>query len=213
MSEVSTNARHWTGLFPKDNISPIFRMIWAASHKISKKNNHELENHITKRLFRAISSLSEYRSSPYRLHPQFYIISENEPESDGQVDIVFAIQDLNTYFAIEAKRLHVTSESGRYYSLVSEYVSGDQGMMCFINQKYSKGLDSGAMLGYVFDGNLDKARNGIAKSIITNAKKLNLSPPKRLVPSTSVDGSMGVSETIHRIRGKRFTIYHMLVSV
>ena len=49
------------------------------------------------------------------------------------------------YFVIESKRLHVSFASG-WQSLVPEYVAGNQGMMCFINERYARDLESGGML-------------------------------------------------------------------
>ncbi len=213
MNNASGNEGDWLGLFPIDEIPLIFDVIGKAAKGVSKCSEHELEDRITERLFRKIRSLGEYRSAPFKVHPQFYVIAGSENELNGQIDIAFVIQDMDTYFAVEAKRLHVKFPSGKWKSLVSEYVSGNQGMMCFISQKYSKGLGAGAMLGYVYDRKVAKAKGAIAKSIKSNKAKLQLIGSEMLKGSKRIDPSLGVCETVHKIGSDSFVIYHMFIAV
>lgn len=155
-----------------------------------------------------------FRSSPYfpfREHPIFD--DSNKEGQSGRIDINFICPPGDeTYFAIEAKRLHVTFPSGRQ-SLVSEYVVGDQGMMCFITGKYSRFQQAAAMLGYVFDGNIVEAGNAIAKSVCKHAVRIKLiKPPHRMQESSILPGK-NVTETRHELESRMFTIYHLLVSV
>jgi hypothetical protein len=95
-------------------------------------------------------------------------------------------------------------------------------MMCFVSGRYSRGLRAGAMLGYVFDGEIEVARASIAGAIQTHAKKLRLAPSGRLADSTVLPGKSGISESLHDLADEidlgdffreRFTIYHLLVPV
>jgi hypothetical protein len=117
------------------------------------------------------------------------------------------------YFAIEAKRMHVTDQNGKWYSLIREYVSGDQGMMCFVTSKYSSAQRGSAMLGYVFDGDINRAREGISKAIESNRTKLKLAGENGLAESSVVKRSERVDESRHQFGKRPFTIYHLLVPV
>jgi hypothetical protein len=116
------------------------------------------------------------------------------------------------YFAVESKRLHVTFPSG-WKSLVSEYVTSDQGVMCFVSGRYATDLDSGAMLGYVFDERVDDARSAISVSMRENQALLKTLPPHCLVQSTIVAGCTDIHETTHSLAPRAFTIYHLFVAV
>jgi hypothetical protein len=84
-------------------------------------------------------------------------------------------------------------------------------MMCFADGRYSKGLASAAMLGYVFDGDVAKARAAIASSIQLNHSKLKTLPPHGLAPCRYAIG--GVDESCHDFDGRGFTLYHILSAV
>ena len=147
---------------------------------------------------------------PVREH-QIFEKSTQEGHS-GRIDINFiCLPGDESYFAIEAKRLHVDFPSG-WKSLVREYVAEEQGMMCFINGKYSRFQRSAAMLGYVFDGNVNKARTGIAASVRKNVVALRLALPHQLQRSRVVPLDR-VDETRHSFDSRQFTIYHLLISV
>src|SRR5205085_142787 len=116
------------------------------------------------------------------------------------------------YFIIETKRLHVTFPSG-WHSLVPEYVTGHQGMMCFIDQRYSRSLTTGGMLGFVFDGEIEKARDSVSASIAANSAKLKGAEPFWLSVSEIVTGRPPISESSHTLPHGLFTIYHLFVAV
>ena len=69
------------------------------------------------------------------------------------------------------------------------------------------------MLGYVFDGDIEKARTSVAASIEANREKLKTAPPFKLVPSSVLPGESRVSETIHALAHGDFVIYHLFVAV
>jgi hypothetical protein len=86
-------------------------------------------------------------------------------------------------------------------------------MMCFIEQRYAQGLASGGMLGYVFDGDIEKARISVAASIEANREKLKTAPPFKLVLSSVLHGDSRVCETTHALAHGDFIIYHLFVAV
>lgn len=125
------------------------------------------------------------------------------------------------YFALEAKRLHVTFLRGGPKSLVSEYVTTntvkpveeEQGMMCFVTGRYSSGLRAGAMLGYVYDGEVDRARNAIHEAVVEHAAKLKLSQSQQIRVSAVIPDESRITESIHELPRGVFTIYHVLFGV
>jgi len=154
---------------------------------------------------------------PIVVDREVYVYDDDQEEPTGRLDFRFLwtgeAAHSQLYFAIEAKRLHVTFPSGRKKDLVSEYVTGNQGMMCFIEQRYSQGLASGGMLGYVFDGDTEEARTSVAGSIAANRERLRTAPPFKLVLSSVLPGDSRVSETIHALAHGAFIIYHLFVAV
>ena len=108
-------------------------------------------------------------------------------------------------FVIEAKRLHVTFPKSGWKSLVSEYattetqrnVEEEQGMMCFVIGRYSHGLQAGAMLGYVYDGKVETARNAVGEAVVKHAEKLKLSRPYQFRVSPVIPQESRISESLH----------------
>ena len=88
----------------------------------------------------------------------------------------------------------------------------NDGMMRFVTGRYSPYMKIGAMLGYVYDGEIGKARTGIAGYILKKAKELKLMPPKRLARSSILPDKL-IDETRHDLEKRMFTIYHILLNV
>ena len=59
-----------------------------------------------------------------------------------------------------------------------DYVN--DGMMRFIFGQYAPFMKTGAMLGYVYDGDIKIARSGVARYIKSREKELKLTSPKLL---------------------------------
>lgn len=210
---VDLSAAHGIPLFPIEEIPRIINVVLFYAGMVPKRHETEREDTLSNRLYKLLRKDKMFRAAPFfpfREHPIFDD-SEKEGQS-GRIDINFICPPGDeTYFAIEAKRLHVAFPSG-WQSLVSEYVTGDQGMMCFISGRYSGTQQGAAMLGYVFDGDVTGARSGIDSSVRKNTGLLKLSPPHKLQRSPILPG-MPVDETHHQLESRSFTIYHLLVSV
>jgi hypothetical protein len=192
--------------------------VLRCSANLRKRSTTERETKISNRLQRLLIQDTELRERPIHLDPEAYVydIGAEEESAIGRLDFRFLYSTQTRhpwpYFAIEAKRLHVAFPSG-WDSCVHEYVTDHQGMMCFIEQRYAQGLASGGMLGYVFDGDIEKARTSVAASIEANREKLKTAPPFKLVPSSVLPGDSRVSETIHTLAHGEFVIYHLFVAV
>lgn len=209
-----TAADDFVSLFPAEEEILILKAIIQASASLRKKHETELENDVTNRLFATLRRLKIIRSAPFvpiREHPIFS--DDDDGVVTGRIDINFIKPGGDTtYFAVEAKRLHVSFPSG-WKSLVTEYVTGNQGMMCFISGKYSRDLGSGCMLGYVFDGRIGNAKNNIARRIVKHSIQLKVEPPRKLLPSQIISGEKRIDETHHAIGYHRLTLYHLLLSI
>ena len=217
------NLRHeaigWIPLFPSEEISFILAAVLRCSATLRKRNATERENKISSRLRKSLIQDVELRKRPIHLDLEAYVYGDDVGEDNaiGRLDFRFLYSTQTRhpwpYFAIEAKRLHVTFPCGRWDSCVHKYVTDRQGMMCFIEQRYGKGLASGGMLGYVFDGNVEAARSSVAALIEASREKLKAAPPFKLVLSSVLPGDSRVSETIHALAHGRFIIYHLFVAV
>lgn len=200
-------------LFPTEEIPHILETVLLHAGTLVKTNETEREDVLSARLFKLLIKDKLFRSAPYIPVPEHQIFDDSGKEGhSGRIDINFICPPgVETYFAIEAKRLHVAFPSG-WQSLIAEYVTGDQGMMCFVSGKYSGTQQAAAMLGYVFDGDIEKARRGIDKSVRKNSSLLKISPPHGLQTSSVLPGRL-VDETYHQLALRPFVIYHLLVSV
>ncbi len=204
---MNQDARDWLPLFPDEEIPHILDAIKRCTAGIRKISEQEHETQITKRLHIKLKADPALRERP--VWPDRETAEDDEDTGEeGRLDLRFMLQDPALkpppYFAVEAKRLHVTFPSG-WQSLVSEYVRGAQGMMCFITGRYSKGLRSGAMLGYVFDGDIARASRSISEMTAKSAKALKL---------LNVPNKPGIHwKTVHHLGNREFVIFHLLSEV
>lgn len=215
---MQQEADGWIPLFPDEEIPFILAAVLRCSNTLRKRSSTEHETRISNRLRRLLIQDTELRKRPIHLDLEAYLYNDDatEEKPTGRLDFRFLYSTQTRhpwpYFAIEAKRLHVTFPR-RWDSCVSKYVTGHQGMMCFIEQRYAQSLASGGMLGYVFDGDIDQARASVAASIEKNQKKLKTTHPFMLAVSSVLPGDSRVHETIHALAHGDFLIYHVFVAV
>ncbi|HOI95766.1 MAG TPA: hypothetical protein PK250_13760 [Syntrophobacter fumaroxidans] len=200
-------------LFPETSIPVILSSIAQAGAVLRKKTDTDREDWLTRRLRAQIIKVPEFRESPLGIWVQPEIPAP-DPDANapgGRIDLLVSCDGgPEVYFAIEAKRLSFRSPNGRKISGSSEYVK--DGMMRFVTGQYAPHMRAGAMLGYVFDGNVESARSNIDKSIRKKAPQLKLADPKCLVPS-SILSKTPIDETRHDLTRRPFTIYHVFVDV
>ena len=167
---IEHEAAGYVPLFPAEEIPFILAAVLRCSANLRKKNATEHETRISNRLRSCLSRDAELRRRPIQLDVETYVYDDDTDQENpiGRTDVRFLYSTQTRhpwpYFAIEAKRLHVTFPSG-WDSCVHKYVTDRQGMMCFIEQRYAKGLAGGGMLGYVFDGDVAKARTSVSAGI------------------------------------------------
>lgn len=204
--------------FPENQLALSLEILLAASAGLRKQHPNELEDRVTQRLRLRIRKETLFRKSHLELFSQFEVYDpyDEEEELRGRLDLSFHLANTQKpapYFAIEAKRLRFLSPCGSFSTGNSEYVTHHQGMRCFIEDRYAEGLDSGAMLGSVYDGAIDSAKDGISQLIEKHAKLLKCKQPHRLIASKLPSSGSGVDETIHTLNGRDFRIFHIFLAV
>ena len=86
---------------------------------------------------------------------------------------VIVHNDRSTYLGYECKRLNVTGTDGARRSQAGAYV-GEDGMMCFVTERYAEGLPVGCMMGYVMDGDMNFAFLRIEEAMAAEQPALGL---------------------------------------
>ena len=86
---------------------------------------------------------------------------------------VIVHNDRSTYLGYECKRLNVTGTDGARRSQAGAYV-GEDGMMCFVQERYAEGLPVGCMMGYVMDGDMNFAFLRIEEAMAAEQPALGL---------------------------------------
>ena len=200
-------------LFPTGYIPIILTNIFQAGETLRKETPNEIENKLTRRLCIRMNQLPEFRDGPLSIHPQQELLS-SDPDSDspeGYVDILVSCgYGSDTYFALEAKRLRVRSAKGKMDAGNDDYVN--DGMMRFVSGQYAPFMTTGAMLGYVYDGDIQKACSGVGRYIKRKVNALRLLPPEEMKRSPLVS-TKEVYETCHDLTGRKFSIYHVFLGV
>ena len=200
-------------LFPQRHVQIILISIFQAGKTLRKKSPTEIENRLTRRLCIKLNQIQIFRDGPLSIHPQQEILS-SDPDKDtpeGYIDILVSCEfGSGVYFAIEAKRLRVRSTSGKMDAGNDDYVN--DGMMRFVTGQYAPFMKTGAMLGYVYDRDINKARSGVAGYIKSRGKELKLTSPKKLTQATILPDK-AIYETRHGLKKRPFIIYHMFFLV
>ncbi len=202
----------WADLFPDHLIPNILELVVTTWQRLQKPQPLDYEVPISRRFREALRGGKDLHELPFTIWPES---SETDPDTGkeiGRIDIRFLHgwrEDV--YFAFECKRLRIPYSS-RIQSNTGEYV-GTNGMMRFITGKYSKGLTSGGMIGYVMDGNLSAAVPAVKKAINKNREHLRLISGSSLDFSSMMPRKQAVKETRHDLTKREFTIHHVFLEV
>ena len=210
---MGSEARVFKALFPKRHIPTVLVSILQAGENLRKKTANDLEDWISRRLYWRLIRIYPFRDGPLdiRLQPEIVSVDFDENASAGKIDFVVSCGlGAEIYFAIEAKRLRVRSTSGKMDAGNDDYVNN--GMMRFVTGQYAPFMKTGAMLGYVYDGDTEKACSGVAGYISSKVKGLKLISPKQLTKASIVPDKP-IYETRHGLKKRPFFIYHIFLSV
>jgi hypothetical protein len=216
-----SDTQSWQALFPKfpeSQISIALEILLTAGKELRKTKATEREDDISRRLLLRIKQNAQFRNANLDIESQFNVHDPRNIESKlrGIPDLTFKLLNAPKpvpYFAVEAKRLRFNSPDGSFNTGNSEYAHGGQGIRCFTDERYAEGLNAGSMLGYVYDGEIDSAKQGITQLIEKHAKLLKCKKPHRLIASKLPSSGSGVDETIHALNGGDFRIFHIFLAV
>jgi hypothetical protein len=129
----------------------------------------------------------------------------------GRKDIVFFPGSREEiYFCLEAKRLNAMI-SGTSTSLANEYVK--EGMMRYVSGKYACRVKHGGMLGYVLDGDINRAMTNVEANMVGEAVALGMQAPVEFKPSTALNDAS--ARDTHHLRsndGCVFRIHHLFLA-
>ena len=144
----------------------------------------------------------------FRIDWESYELDE-EAQVTGRIDLKFSQGlDERVYFSIECKLLRVKRKQ-QFKSLAEDYV--EEGMYRYFNGQYARDLDKGGMLGYVMDGNCNKAVKDVQEAIEKRRLNLYMQENETLKASSCIT-SKQVKETLHKYGpNEKFTIYHIFL--
>lgn len=204
--------------FEEEYLGEILQAIALAWARMKPPSSGEIEDRITFRLAGRLQNDPEFRHIPYDIVPQHWLL-DIDGRRLGRLDLRFKHrQSQKDYFAFESKRLHVRYPGGSIGTEYSVY-SGDPGMGAFLQGQYSQDLPAAGMLGYVMDGNTQKAWDGLGKNIDGKRQELRICGVASLVASTisvpvkqSLAGTR-LGETLHDLITGQLRLFHMLLPV
>ena len=136
-------------------------LLICGTERIKRKDSFSpdtFENTITKKLVSEMHA--EQDETEYSIRVDIFPGVLNDPDELAQLDIRFTWDDYrpNSYLAVEAKRLR-----GMVATLAGPYV--EEGVMDFIDGKYSRGHNYGIMLGYVLSKPINKAISAVEDAL------------------------------------------------
>lgn len=204
--------------FTDEYLGEMLKAVAIAWARMKQPKSSEWEDDITFRLAGRLLNDPLFRDLPYDIVPQYWLLGINGQRL-GRLDLRFKHRfSQRDYFAFESKRLHVTYPGGKVSPEYHVYAGGD-GMGGFIEGQYSTGLPTAGMLGYVMDGNTEKAWTGLAARIEAKRDDLCLlaasqfieSPLKHHAESGFSNSRLG--ETQHDLVSHALRLFHLLLPV
>lgn len=173
----------------------------------TKKDAMTHEDHITEHL---VQALRRTKKVPGRIEYQHVLLIEDADGNVSQsssIDFVLTVgDDEEVYLAYECKRLNVPY-AARVRSLCVPYVT--EGLMRFVTGQYSNGLPMATMIGYVMNGDNDRARRGLRKVMKARTATLGLTSEQ---DHPSVPGAPTRFSSTHTCRpGHSMRVEHYLL--
>lgn len=203
----------WSEVFPDELVPRILDLVWETWEAFDKPPPDEHEVPITRRFKKDLKKAKDYRRLPVRIERES---AEDDPETAeelGRIDLKFAPGESaleEVYFAFECKRLYAWA-SGGWDALASKYVS--DGMLRFMKGQYAAKMSQGGMIGYVLNGNCDKAKRQVEKSIVDQQVQLRMTAPARLEISSIRSSIDDIRETVHDLgRNRQFRLHHVFLA-
>lgn len=212
MTVIGAPSPEWDN-FIANFIPDILELVLSAWSQMPSPAPDTHENPITKDLCRLMVLNKKVPELPFRISYQSVELFPLDGADTGEMDIAFypagsSREDI--YFCLECKRLHVT-KNGTFSTLATEYVT--QGMMRFINGKYSMTINHGGMLGYVLNGDTAQAIANVSGAIQTRHADLGMAAPGNIHSSSARPSDTNARETHHARphHSGLFQVHHLFV--
>jgi len=115
------------------------------------------------------------------------------------------------YFAWECKRVGDKRVNKKYASLISEYIT--DGMLRFLDEDYSVGLNNAGMLGYVLAGDVTNIVHDINTSMHHPRRARPLPTSDHLMPAPAVGTFRDVYRSYHQrtVSQKPVRLHHLFL--
>jgi len=189
----------WSTISYHEHFIGIVEKVWPDCRECLTAWHRAHEDRITDILVRRVREREEVVDAPYRVEPQYPILNDLD---DGKADIVLIFDFTQEhYIAYEAKKLNVS----RTRALSSNYVR-DGVKDRFVSGKYSVAMPIAGMLGYVIDGNLQRAERNLSRMLYRASNSILINPP--LTPIWLCRKAI----TYHERVPIPITLHHLLLS-
>jgi hypothetical protein len=208
---IAGDSADWDDFFQQSLIPAVLALVVDAWNRMEKPEQTANEDEISTRLFTALITGKDRNRHAFLIRYQDVEVDTDLTKVTGKKDIVvFPSTFEEIYFCLEAKRLHARI-SGVRRSLAAEYVR--EGMQRFVDGKYSRFVRHGGMLGYVLDGQVDRAISNVERNIQAHARELGIAIPSRFLPSSVRPNDSCAKETHHRRSHETtvFRIHHLFM--
>lgn len=208
---IAGDSKYWDDFFSDSLIPLVVEHVLETWEAFEKPEPDEHENVTSRRFYCALMSGKNRNKHAFLIRHEDMEVDVDLAIQTGRKDIVFFPgHEECIYFCLEAKRLNAMV-NGVMTALSDEYVK--EGMQRFVDRRYSKHVCHGGMLGYVLDGDVDRAIANVGKNLVRNCAVLWMTPPGGWTPSAICPADVKVKETLHNRPGDAspFRIHHLFV--
>lgn len=193
---IAGDPTDWDDFFQQSLIPAVLSLVISAWSRMEKPEQTAHEDDISVKLYTALITGKDRSRHAFLIRYQDVEVDTDLTKVTGKKDIVVFPSTLEeVYFCLEAKRLNALV-SGMRRSLADAYVR--EGMQRFVDGKYSRFIRHGGMLGYVLDGQINRAIRNVEINIQTHARELGMTLPGRFLPSSVRPNDSFAKETHHR---------------
>ena len=212
MTNTGSSSDSYSLLFPDDFSGIVMLLLYEAWQQLELPAVVTWETRITALFHKKMLQLYD-RELIYFIQPEGPITDPLYGTELGRNDLLFYPIDnerQTKFFTVECKRLHTT-----HGTLITEYIK--DGMMRFLingPNQYSQGVSSGAMVGYVLDGDMPAAFDALCKKIENQKIELRLMEQNGLLhPSVLLPEYDHSADSRHLRDDKPFLLHHVLFPV
>ncbi len=203
---------YWDDYFHQNLVPTVLAHVIATWERMRQPGPSDLEDATSVKLYSALINGKDRNAHAFLIRYQDLEVDTDLEKETGKKDIVFyPSHQEEIYLCLEAKRLNAIV-SGVRRSLADEYVK--EGMQRFVDGKYARLVLHGAMLGYVLDGDVDRAMKNVENNIRSRVDELRMDKNAGFLASTIRPDDPRVKETRHRRAHEVvvFRIHHVFLA-